>query len=340
MPTRHSSVLTLVLLTLLLFVRIGNAQIAQTPSRLTPPATPAAPAATSSSAVAQSVGVTLLHLPAEEQYSLAKLKMQEELKTDLLSWFHERFWITAVVAIVVGFFGVRSYVGEMLASELRDARRAAADAQAATSQGRDAIKEVRAEASRYKDEVKELAAVATDVDARLRELSSRIDAEGMRVGAAAELKTSALEAQLAELLAIVSKLAAHTGRDIDALRQSDEKIAKIKTDASAEEEAFATNASYRVAVFGHGPGSRTQSIAKDIVTALSKRGFKASEGRWHPIAQEIKREPHIWYKPGAKGGAEVVASVVREVLGSRGEVPTFGLSEVEFHGNHDVSILF
>src|ERR1039458_2506189 len=75
----------------------------------------------------------------EEQYLLMKPQIERELQDDILTWAQTRFWIIAVLSVVVGFVGVRSLVREMLSAELKDAMRASAEASAAAGQGKEAV---------------------------------------------------------------------------------------------------------------------------------------------------------------------------------------------------------
>src|SRR5690349_1340596 len=103
---------------------------------------------------------TLPTLSAEEQYQLLKLRALRDIEDEIIKWAQTRFWVIAVLSILVGFVGVRALVREMLSAELKDAMRASADAQAAAGQGREAIRDVRAEAAKYKDLVEQLQTTA------------------------------------------------------------------------------------------------------------------------------------------------------------------------------------
>src|SRR5262245_56044815 len=59
---------------------------------------------------APSKPVDSLQLPADELYSLQKLKIQQELQGEITQWAQSRFWVIAIIAIAVGVFGVRAIV--------------------------------------------------------------------------------------------------------------------------------------------------------------------------------------------------------------------------------------
>jgi hypothetical protein len=259
---------------------------------------------------------SLVQLSPEEAYSLQKLQIQSELQDDLLKWAQTRFWIIAVVSVLVCVFGVRAFVREMVASELRDAVRASSDAQAAAGQGRDAVKEVRSEAAKYRDLVQELTTAAADVEKQLKELRSRIDAEGARTVAASDLKISALDQQVSELATIVSRLAQKSQDTREVAQDSEKRVALVREEAASKQAAFQANSDFSVVVVHHGPSSKTESIARDIVNALSKAGFKASEGSWAegiPVHDNIQ----IDYRREADEKAALVHSIVTEILRSR-----------------------
>jgi hypothetical protein len=238
-----------------------------------------------------------------------KLQIERELQDDILTWAQTRFWIIAVLSVVVGFVGVRSLVREMLSAELKDAMRASAEASAAAGQGKEAVKEVRAEAAKYSTTMEELTASAAKVDQKLSDLRSRVDAEGTRSVAAAELKTGALEAQLAELRKMVEVLAKDSEGTKRVLVEFENRRVQAERSAALTQADFDENSTVEVQVVGHGPGSATQESAARLVEALSKLGFKASSGRWaegHPIGSRIR----ISYKDRAAKQAELVQKVI------------------------------
>jgi len=255
-----------------------------------------------------------LSLSPDQQYLLMKLQIERELQDEILKWAQTRFWILAVVSVVIGFFGVRSLVREMLSSELKDAMRASAEANAAAAQGKDAVKEVRAEAARYSATVEELSTAARTVNEKFGELSSRIDAEGTRSVAAADLKISAIDLRLSELRGMVELLAKDSEGTRKALAEFEARRRQAEQSVATTQAEFDENSTFKVEVVGHGPGSQTEESALRIVDALSKVGFKASSGRWAQgtaVAENIR----VAYRDRAAKQAEVVRTLVTTNVG-------------------------
>ena len=63
----------------------------------------------------------LIRISPEEAYALQRLRIQIELQDELYAWAQSRFWIIAIITLLIGFIGVRALVREMMASELKEA---------------------------------------------------------------------------------------------------------------------------------------------------------------------------------------------------------------------------
>lgn len=221
-----------------------------------------------------------LTISPDEEYLLQKLRIQQELQDDLLKWAQTRFWIVAIISVLIGFFGVRALVREMLTSELKDAMRASADAQAAAAQGRDVIKDVRDEAGKYRGLVDELKTEAKSIGDKLQGLSSRIDAEGTRAVAAADLKIAALDQQVTELRHMFAELAEDSHKSRAALQEYERRRAEVGATTASTQAEFDLNSRYRVMVASRYDEPKEEEFASTLITALSQKGFKASEGHW------------------------------------------------------------
>jgi hypothetical protein len=192
--------------------------------------------------------------------------------------------------------------------------RASAAADAAATHGKDAIKEVRAEAARYGETVEALAAAAKTVDEKYRQLSSRIDSEGTRTVAAADLKVAAIDQQLAELRGVVEVLSQDSARTREALARFEKRRAQAQQVTASTQADFDANSAFRVVVVDHGQGSATAQLGSQIVEALSKQGFKASGGVWAK-GTKVGNQIKIDYRARAADKAELVRKTVIEALG-------------------------
>jgi hypothetical protein len=257
----------------------------------------------------------LPQLSTDEIYALHRLKLQQELQSELLNWAQNRFWLVALLTLLIGFFGVRALVREMLATELKDATRASADAQAAAGQGRDAVREMKAEARKHTDEVSEVSKAAGDLRKQLSEVKSRLDAESVRLDAGLTLKVSALEQQIAELTSSLTNIAALSPGSAPAANSAVDRIAEIRARAATQDESFSENSKYRIVVVHHvGSKSRTEPIAKQLVDRLSKRGFKASIATWSSGQKDGKEPVSLQYRTHASEVAGVVEGVIEQIL--------------------------
>lgn len=252
-------------------------------------------------------------LSPEEEYQLQKVKTLQELQDEILKWAQTRFWFIAIISVLVGFFGVRALVREMLAAEVKDAMRASVEAQAAATQGREAIKDVRSEASKYKDMMEELTTTARNVDEKFQEMKSRIDAESTRTSAGADLKITALDKQLVEIREIVLGLAKESARSRESLQEYERRLSEVRQSAASGQAEFEDNSRVRVIVVSHAPGSKTQVFGAKISNALSQMGFKASEGKWAESTPEHD-QISIDYTPRADGKIEAVKQVVEDLI--------------------------
>lgn len=252
-------------------------------------------------------------LSPEEEYQLQKVKILQELQEEILKWAQTRFWAIAIISVLIGFFGVRALVREMLSAEVKDAMRASVEAQAAATQGREAIKDVRSEASKYKELVQELTTTARNVDEKFQEMKSRIDAEGTRTSAAADLKITALDKQLVQIREIVLDLAKESAQSRESLLEHEKRLAEVRKSAASGQAEFEDNSRVRVVVVGHAPGSKSQLLGAKITNALSQMGFKASEGKWAEGTPQ-HNEITIDYTPVGDQKVEVIKHVIENLI--------------------------
>lgn len=254
-----------------------------------------------------------LQLSNDELYALQKLRIQKELEDEILKWFQTRFWIIAVVSLLLGIFGVRALVREFVAAELKDAMRASAEAQAAAASARESIKEVRVEAGKYKDLVDVASATAANVSEKLQELRTRIDSEGARSVAAADLKIAAVNEQLDELRKTVSALATDSARNREIVKAADLRIERTRETAQASEAEFSANADINVLLVPF-TDQFSQKLASDISTALTIRGFKVSRSPWDKKHKRVSGNVRLAYQPMFKAKVGNVSSVVEKVF--------------------------
>lgn len=279
-----------------------------------------------------------LSLSPEQQYLLMKLQIERELQDEILKWAQTRFWILAGVSALVGFFGIRAFMRELVASELKDAMRASAEANAAAAQGKDVVKEVRAEAAKYSTTVEELTTAATTVNQKFNELSSRIDAEGTRTVAAADLKISAIDLRLSELRGMVEVLAKDSEGTRKALAEFEARRKQAEQSVAFTQVEFDENSTFSVLIGSRTGKPSTEEPVARTVDALSKLGFKVSS-----VMQEHADNPDIRvvYVERATKKVESVRSVVATAIaGSPSSKRSIKSYQTDHNRSFDIVVLF
>jgi hypothetical protein len=260
-----------------------------------------------------------LPLSREEQYQLLRLQIMSEMQDDVSRWAQSRFWLIALITVVVGFFGVRALVREMISTELRDATKAAATAQAAAEQARDVTKEVRAEAIDYRKTVDELKELATSVRSGLDELQTRIEAESSHAIASADLKISALSERFDELSATVQRLASDSKTATSALSDFKRRVVALGERTAEQQTDFEGNSHFRVTVVHHRETNRpSEGLGQAVIARLSAAGFRAGSGWW---AKDVgpREQIEIEFAPAAQEGAERVSAIVSRAARDLGD---------------------
>lgn len=258
-----------------------------------------------------------LQLSTDEIYALLKLRIQKELEDEISKWVQTKFWFAAIASLLIGFFGVRALVREFVSAEIKDAMRASAEAQAAATSARESIKEVRSEASKYKDLVDAASATASSVNEKLQELSSRIDTEGERSIAAAEIKISALSEQLDAVLGTVSALASNTEQNRQIIRESEASIVQARKTAETSEAEFLSNSHIKVTLVPY-PDGLSMTLADFISKDLTNSGFKISRSPWGNKKENFKGNIEIAFQAIVKEKAEYIAELVKNLAAKNG----------------------
>ena len=271
-------------------------------------------------AIGQNPINTVPVLSPEDEYQLLKLKALQDSEDDLLKWAQTRFWYGAAIVACLSLIGIPAIVRQMLSTEVKEAMRASADAQAAAASGHEAIRDVRAEAAKYKELVEMLSTTAKGLDEKFREITSRIDAEGARTSAGADLKISALDQQINQIREMISRLATETRHEAQDWAQHQRTIEEVRESAATSESEFADNSKFRVIVVGALPDSATVlgSLTSSIVNALSLKGFKARIGIYG--GDETDGLIRIDYDESAKRKVQEVQKIVEDAV-ARGNYP-------------------
>jgi hypothetical protein len=162
---------------------------------------------------------------------------------------------------------------------------------------------------------------AAEVKQRLEELKSRIDAEGTRSVAAADIKIAALSKQFDELQSTVTALAADSERNRGIMREAKSRIAVAREQAKTSEAEFSGNADINVQLVPFDT-EFSRKLADVMSTALANKGFKVSRAPWSDSTDRTPRKIRISYQPLARGKAGSIADTINGVFAQRGlELP-------------------
>lgn len=251
----------------------------------------------------------------QELAQLERIRQERELQDAILKWAQGRFWTIAAVGLLIGFFGVRALVRELIAGELKEAMRVIATAQAASDQAREATKRVQAEAEEYEDAVEKLRKTATDVQSELTSLRGIIDAESANARKAAEIGVGGLQRQLDALAATVSELSPPAKRGDDVIARQSE----IKQHAAAEQDEFAQRSRYTIRI-------NSNKDHSNLVTALTARGYKivTNPMKFRGIPPNI-----ILHGPAAGPVLDEISRIIAEQVGRQPSVAAFPFKGIQ-----------
>jgi phage shock protein A len=236
------------------------------------------------------------------------------MQGDLEQWIQRRFWILAFLAVVVGFFGTRSLVRELISEELKTATQSAADARAAADHAKESTRDVRQQADRYRDRVEALSGDAARLDDKLKSLDQRIAAEGAHALAAAEIRIGELAEQLQELSGTVQHLSAQSTESRRIVQDYRERVAKLQSTASNAMARFNENSAINVVVL-HPMKDTPSALGPRVLATLLKQGYKAAEAFANSAAEELK-PVRIDYKNGRRQNGEEVRAIVASLIGA------------------------
>jgi flagellar biosynthesis chaperone FliJ len=266
-----------------------------------------------------------IQVPANEFYVLQKVAVLKESQSEIVEGLQTKFWIFVVVAAIVGVFGIRSLVREFIASELKDAMRAAADAQAATTLAKDSVKELRSEAAKYRESVEEATQTATSLNSKLDELRSRIETEGERSVAAAEIKVEGVQAQIDTLKSMIDKIADRQAPGTELPKQAAETLERAKQKTSSDEEEFLRRSGTRIAIASTESSSELGDV---LAKRLSRLGYRIRTSVWSGFGRE-SGTLEIQYMPHAKEQAKTIEHFLRSKLGGNLKVKSIATLEVD-----------
>src|ERR1044072_6500897 len=290
---------------LLLILLVGSlAGLSQSPK---PQQSPSPTAAAGS----QQSATPSLILSPNERFEYDKLRLEHDIQRDTNEWVQWRFWSLAALIVLVGFFGVRAFVREMIASELKDAARAAAHAEAAAKHSTEVTNQSRVDADKYKTMVTELSDTATKVDERFKALDARITAEGAHAVASSDLQLSQLSAHVQELSEVVKRLASESRQNRDALQKYEARIQKVDEVAANKKAKFSENSKYSIQVVHQPKEKSTVEFGRVLLRDLTSLGYRASSGVWGPQVNINPDRIKINYR-----NDEVMAQRVAEIVNS------------------------
>lgn len=267
-----------------------------------------------------------VELAPERIYYLQRTQVLLELQTELLSWAKTRFWVVAVVAVVLGFVGMRTIVRDLASDELRNAIRASAEADSAAAAARDSIAKARESVAQYQQLVNELQTHATLIDKHYKELDAQIPAHNENIRTEVRLAKTDIEAQLTDMRAAVSTLLAKV-EGARAAQTFTVRDSEQRAKAQTRTTIFADNAKYSVAL----SYKQTSTPATNrALSLLRSQGYKVEDYPQSDYAIDEKtgefdgeppgiitesRSMVFKYNPQSKKKADEVAEILRRTVG-------------------------
>jgi uncharacterized protein YukE len=262
-------------------------------------------------------------LSTDEVVALQRLKLERDVEDALLHWAKSRFWWGAFAILLIGFFGVRGFIRELVSTELAKATAATAKADIAADQTLALTKELRADAGQYRTIVGDLRTSAEAVDGslsqlqkRMDELGSRIEAEGSHAIVAADHKIAAVAQQVNQLSELVKTIARENHESRQALREYDARIEALGRSTERSREDFTMNSDYIVYVAA-ATDPQVKGIADYLVRELAQLGYKTSRFTWSGKPDSDKLTVFIDYAPKDDALAQRVATAVAKLLRQR-----------------------
>ncbi len=282
-------------------------------------------------------------LSADQIYELQRTKAINDIEKEILDWAKARFWLIAVVTLIVGFFGVRALVKDLIFSQLQDAAKASARAEAAAEIARDSAvdttKHLRAFGDTLialEDQTKEIERSVVETKENFEEERKALQANASHAVASAELEVAELKEQLSQLTTLVEKLAKTSEQHHDLLSVFEQSRQETTRKQQSQREHFEQNSKYRVMIAYY--RGRPLPTATQIFDMLKEIGFKVSEGKWAEESKEAK-EVKIRHKKRAEAKAEEIRAMLTPLLkNTRLEITSFRLEDED--SRDDISILF
>lgn len=187
-------------------------------------------------------------LTAEHAYYLQRTQVISELHEELEAWAKKRLWMVAIIVLVLGFFGTRALVRDMVSSELREAMKATAIAETAAEQAKKVSKEVRSEADNHKTLLEEMSARAGKVSTEIDVLRSKIKAEGLHAIAKAQLEVESMASRLEELESLVRDVASTSQSNTGKIRSYQKRLSLLDRSTTKTKAQFERNSDFVVMV--------------------------------------------------------------------------------------------
>jgi hypothetical protein len=263
-------------------------------------------------------------LTAEKAYYLQRTQVLEDLETELTKWGKHRFWIIAVLAVLVGLFGAHAVIRGLVDSQLRDAARASAEAEAAARAARESTARAQAAVESYEKTVAELRNHATDVDIHYRELDAKLASRSENVRNGIQLAQTEFDLQLANLKSAIATLL-HDVKGSRSAENFDVEVNRIRESSQTRTASFAENSRYRLTFSYLGPATPQTRAA---ILALRAAGFlledypnsdyaKDERDNFPGHAGTLSRSTHpiVAYHPSAQRKAEEVRDILHRVVG-------------------------
>ena len=238
-----------------------------------------------------------------------------------------------IIVVIVGFFGLRSFVRDLISKQLQDALKSAAKAEAAAEHAKESTASAVAKLGGFDETMSGFERRSEQLSEGLSDLRKTLEAEQKRIEAntthevaSADLEIKALKQELSKVSQLVEQLMKESEENKEVLERFEDDMATLEEMRSKNRKEFEENSAYSVEIVDYGERHRIPAAEK-LFEILRSKGFKVSSGIWSkdsPINEEISVE----YAPSAVPKLNEVRDLLESVFHELGH-PTPRIEQKE-----------
>ena len=281
----------------------------------------------------KSSGRNQLRLTPDEEDRIYRRSVLEGLQNELIAWAKKRFWIVAIIAVILGWVGVTVIIKDLVRKELREATRAGAVAETAADQASKAALKVRSELNNFnntigqlKEEANKVSSDLTNVKTMLLSEQNRIEEDAGHTIAKAQLQLKNIDSKLNDLSKFVINLSKEIESNKTNLSTFLSEKEQLNEEKIIDEKKFAENSEYKISVINKQDEDGSLESAK-VYKRLVNEGFKVSRNWFRDTSFFLGDQIVIQYSPNSKEKAKEVLNIVKSEIEPKNSII---LSEAEY----------